>query len=173
MPTVKETHTNTSPSQFTQTNTDNLDFNVKESSRMPSKETLGNFNSEGPASHVPTRTDSIQTTQPQEPSEQFLPESKKSTPKTTHTPFNSTTKLPLRTIHISPTISPTKVAASSLLSSVFTAQNDAKLTADADNVNSSGPNLATSEQPTVLNVNNSTDEIDFEVDDKDTKKGNA
>lgn len=163
-PTIKETDTNTSPSQPSHANTDNFDVDVKDTGKTPSTDTLD----ERPSSLVSTHTDSVQTTKPHEPSEKLSSEieTQKPIPKTTHIQRNSTTELPQRTIHISPTISPTKVVPSSLLSSVFTKQSDAKLTADAGNVISSGPNIDTSEQPTVLNVNGSKDEIDFEVDNK-------
>ena len=163
-PTVKETHTNTSPSQPSHTNTDNFDVDVKDTGKTPTTDMLDDETS----IRVPTHTDSIQTTQLREPNEKLSSEieTQKPIPKTTHTQINSTTELPQRTIHISPAIAPTKVVPSSLLSSVFIKQSDAKLTADAGNVMSSSPNVDTSEQPTVVNVNGSKDEVDFEVDNK-------
>ena len=183
--TLKTTNANTSPLQPTHANTYNTNFDVKDASKTPSTDTLDNLNSdeeiesEAPSSHTQTQAipSTIQKTPTHDQSDKISSgiETKKSILKTTDIALNSTNKLQDQTLYTVPAISPTKVTPSSLLSNVFTKQTDAGLTSDTEKANSNGSSVMSvsdpSEQPTIINVNSSTDEVDFETEDKDTENG--
>jgi hypothetical protein len=92
--------------------------------------------------------------------------------RTTNVPINSTVEPQDKTTHILPTVSPTKVSPSLLLSSVFTKQKIGGSSSDTEKINGSSALsvVDNSEKPTIVSVNSSTDETDFEMADKDTKK---
>ncbi len=185
-PALKATTANISPLQPTQVNTDNADFNnVKNASKTSPPDTLDNLNTdENVASKAPSTSQTqtipspIQTTHTQDESDTTSSEieTQKTFPKTTYIPLNSTNKLQDQMTHILPSVSSTKVSPSSLLSSVFVKQNGAGLTSDTIKAKSNVSSVLSvggdeSEQPTVINVNSSTDETDFEMEDKVTKPG--
>jgi hypothetical protein len=186
-PALKATTANLSPLQPTQVNTDNADNfgDVKNTSKTSPPDTLDNLNtdenvdSKAPStSQTQTIPSPIQTTHTQDESDTTSSEieTQKTFPKTTYIPLNSTNKLQDQMTHILPTVSSTKVSPSSLLSSVFVKQNGAGLTSDTIKAKSNVSSVLSvggdeSEQPTVINVNSSTDETDFEMEDKVTKPG--
>ena len=163
----------------THTDKDNNSFDIEDVSKTPLTHTNSDvkITSEGPSTLTQTQSQTLNkesnpNTDDQNRKVSYDIDRPKNNFKTTDEQFNLTQSKISSDV---PTVSATKVSPSFLLSSVFEKQKDAGSQTNTEAESSSSSStiaVSTSEQPTIINVKNGTDEIDFQTEEDSTKKGN-